>query len=134
MTDTVLHKGGCHCGKVRWQVQASAEVTVWECNCSNCAMRGNVHFIVPAHNFKLQEGSEVWLTLYTFGSHTAKHLFCKVCGITSYYKPRSNPDGIAVTVGCVDAGTITRVTVNKFDGLNWEDSFGASNISSLSKG
>eukprot|EP00250_Pteridium_aquilinum_P022685 c25555_g1_i1 orf=243-653(-) len=133
MSEEVLHKGGCHCGKVRWQVQAKAEVTVWECNCSNCSMRGNTHFIVPAPKFKLQEGSEDWLTVYTFGSQTAKHIFCKVCGITSYYIPRSNPDGVAVTVRCVDPGTITHVIVKKFDGIDWEDSFAASNISSLSK-
>ncbi|KAH7428947.1 hypothetical protein KP509_09G024200 [Ceratopteris richardii] len=96
-------------------------------------MRGNVHFIVPAEDFKLAAASEEWLTTYTFGSHTAKHKFCKVCGITSFYIPRSNPDGVAVTVRCVDPGTIKEVTINKFDGINWEDSYAASNISSMSK-
>ncbi|KAI5077591.1 hypothetical protein GOP47_0007415 [Adiantum capillus-veneris] len=102
MTSKVLHKGGCHCRKVRWQVLAPTELIAWDCNCSNCLMRGNKHFIVPAEDFKLEEGSEDWITTYTFGSHLAKHKFCKVCGISSFYIPRSNPDGIAVTVGCVD--------------------------------
>ncbi|MCO5585949.1 hypothetical protein L7F22_039884 [Adiantum nelumboides] len=134
MASKVLHEGGCHCRKVRWQVLAMTEVVAWDCNCSNCSMRGNTHFIVPAGDFTLQEGSEDWLTTYTFGSHKAKHRFCKMCGITSFYIPRSNPDGIAVTVRCVDPGTITHVSVKKFDGINWEDSFAASDISTLSKG
>lgn len=96
-------------------------------------MRGNTHFVVPSRDFKLQDGSEDWQTIYTFGSHSAKHLFCKVCGITSYYIPRSNPDGIAVTVRCVDPGTITHVTVKHFDGCNWEDAYAASNIATFSR-
>ncbi|EFJ14841.1 hypothetical protein SELMODRAFT_97543 [Selaginella moellendorffii] len=133
MEGLVTHKGGCHCGRVRWEVDAPASVVVWECDCSNCAMRRNTSFIVPEARFRLQPGSEEWLSLYTFGTHQAKHLFCKVCGICSYYKPRSNPDGVSVTVHCVDPGTLRDVQVKCFDGKNWEASFAASNISKLSK-
>lgn len=133
MASKVFHNGGCHCGKVRWQVKAAPDVIAWDCNCSNCRMRRNTHFIVPADDFRLQEGSADWQTVYTFGTHTAKHIFCRVCGITSYYIPRSNPDGVAVTVHCVDPGTLNSVTVKSFDGINWEDSYGASNISAFSK-
>lgn len=133
MANFVQHKGGCHCGKVRWQVHAPSELIVWDCNCSNCSMRRNTHFIVPAGDFKLLDGCEDWQTIYTFGSHTAKHIFCKVCGITSYYVPRSNPDGIAVSVHCVDPGTITGITVKNFDGVRWEDTYAASNIAAFSR-
>lgn len=129
----VLHKGGCHCKRVRFQVRAPAKVVVWECNCSDCHMRGNVHFIVPAEDFELEEPSKEHLTLYTFNTHKAKHLFCKVCGISSFYIPRSNPDGISVTVNCVDPGTISDVEVKTFDGQNWEANFDASGINSCSK-
>ncbi|PKU79030.1 hypothetical protein MA16_Dca000374 [Dendrobium catenatum] len=130
---TIIHSGGCHCKKVRWQVEAPPSVVVWQCNCSNCSMRGNIHFIVPSSRFKLIGDSEQYLTTYTFGSHTAKHLFCKICGITSFYIPRSNPDGIAVTVKCVDDGTISNVEVKLFDGGNWEKSYEQSSIAALSK-
>eukprot|EP00249_Psilotum_nudum_P017632 c26418_g1_i1 orf=649-1074(-) len=133
MADLVLHRGGCHCRRVQWEVQALSELVAWDCNCSNCSMRHNTNFIVPAEDFKLREGSEEWLTVYTFGSHQAKHIFCKVCGITSYYIPRSNPDGIAVTVNCVDPGTITHVEVRKYDGKNWERSYAESHIAKFSK-
>jgi len=133
MDDLVVHKGGCHCGRVRWQTQAPVSIVAWKCNCSDCSMRGNVHFIVPACNFQLQEECREWLTTYTFGTHTAKHIFCKICGITSYYIPRSNPDGVAVTVNCVDPGTIRYVELKHYDGKNWDKFYENSDIKSLSK-
>jgi hypothetical protein len=69
-------------------------------------MRGNPHFVVPAAKFRLDPGAGEFITTYTFGTQTAKHTFCKVCGITSFYTPRSSPGGVAVTVTCVDPGTI----------------------------
>ncbi|KAL6003400.1 hypothetical protein ACLOJK_023623 [Asimina triloba] len=129
----VIHKGGCHCGRVRWQVEALPSVVAWKCNCTNCSMRGNTHFIVPATNFKLIGESEQFLTTYTFGTHTAKHSFCKNCGITSFYVPRSNPDGVAVTCMCVDPGTLSDIEIRHFDGSNWEKSYEQTSISSCSK-
>ncbi|MCL7029821.1 hypothetical protein MKW94_028325, partial [Papaver nudicaule] len=116
----ITHKGGCHCKNVRWEVDAPSSVAVWKCNCTDCSMRGNTHFIVPSTQFKLIGDCEKFITTYTFGTHTAKHTFCKVCGITSFYTPRSNPDGIAVTVNCVDPGTLTHVEIKQFDGRNWD--------------
>jgi len=91
-----------------------------------------MHFIVPVENFKLLQGKEN-LTTYTFNTHTAKHLFCKICGVQSFYVPRSNPDGIAVTVNCLDSSTIASVEVRKYDGKNWEESYKKTGIESLSK-
>jgi hypothetical protein len=118
---------------VRYKVKAPASVVVWDCNCSDCAMRRNVHFVVPKSDFELEESSQEFLTLYTFGTHTAKHYFCKVCGITSFYVPRSNPDGVAVTVHCVDPGTISLAEVKIYDGKNWEASYDKSGIAAFSK-
>ncbi|PKA52370.1 hypothetical protein AXF42_Ash010267 [Apostasia shenzhenica] len=131
--EAVIHTGGCHCKRVRWQVEAPKSIIGWHCNCSDCAMRGNIHFIVPFSKFKLIGDSEPNLTTYTFGTHTAKHTFCKVCGITSFYIPRSNPDGVAVTVKCVDSGTLSHVEHRSFDGINWERSIGGTSISSFSQ-
>ncbi|KAI3910081.1 hypothetical protein MKW92_015047 [Papaver armeniacum] len=132
-TTPVTHKGGCHCRSVRWEVKAPSSITVWKCNCTDCSMRGNTHFIVPSTQFKLIGDSEKFITTYTFGTHTAKHTFCKICGITSFYTPRSNPDGIAVTINCVDPGTVTHVEVKPFDGRNWDRSYRQTSIASCSK-
>ncbi|MFQ5902491.1 MAG: GFA family protein [Candidatus Binatia bacterium] len=115
----VKHVGGCHCGRVRFEVEAPAEIEATECNCSICTKAGFLHLIVPKSRFSLIRGSEN-LSTYTFNTGVAKHLFCNVCGIKSFYIPRSNPDGYSVNVRCLEPATIIKVTVTQFDGKNWE--------------
>ncbi|KAJ3705825.1 hypothetical protein LUZ61_009530 [Rhynchospora tenuis] len=125
MSSEVIHTGGCHCKSVRWQVEAPASVVALECNCSYCSMRGTWGFSVPSSKFKLIGDSNEFISTYSFNTHTARHTFCKVCGITSFYTPRSNPPGKAVTVvvSCVDPGTISHVEIRHFDGRNFEKSY-----------
>ncbi len=95
------YTGGCHCNSVRFTLLAPRHLVVWNCNCSICFMKRNWHFIIPASQFSLVESSKDYLTEYRFNTKTAKHLFCKICGVQAYYVPRSNPDGIAVTLACI---------------------------------
>jgi centromere protein V len=113
------HTGGCHCGAVRFEVDASAELEVHECNCSMCRRLGYLHLIVPSTAFRLLEGEEV-LTVYRFNTGTARHLFCSICGVKSFYVPRSHPDGYSVSARCLDEGTVRGMKVLPFDGANWE--------------
>ena len=115
----VQHRGGCHCGSVRFEVLAPAQAQVSACNCSMCSKAGYLHLIVPADRFKLVKGSEV-LTQYQFNTGTAKHLFCSVCGIKSFYVPRSHPDGFSVNARCLDEGTFTISSVRESNGREWE--------------
>ncbi len=115
----ITHTGGCHCGRVRFEVRAPAKLEVSECNCSICSKSGYLHLIVPADRFKLVSGSEV-LTSYRFNTRTAKHLFCSVCGVKSFYVPRSHPDGFSVNARCLDPGTVEELNIRQFDGRNWE--------------
>jgi len=114
-----LHTGGCHCGRVRFEVVAPAQIEVGECNCSMCAKLGYLHLMVPKSRFRLLSGEEV-LASYEFNTRTAKHLFCSVCGIKSFYVPRSNPEGFSVNARCLDEGTFEITAVRKIDGRNWE--------------
>ena len=118
----VRHAGGCHCGRVRFEVLAPARISVLDCNCSLCAKAGFMHLIVPAERFKLLSGSDS-LSTYTFNTGTAKHHFCSVCGVKSFYVPRSHPDGISVNARCLDAGTVEGMTVEPCDGKEWEQQF-----------
>jgi hypothetical protein len=111
---TVTHRGGCHCGRVRFEVDAPARLDALDCNCSICRMSGFVHLIVPTSRFRLLAGDDA-LVDYTFGTGVAKHRFCRVCGVKSFYVPRSNPDGIDVNVRCIDEGTIELLQVTLFD-------------------
>ena len=117
----VTHTGGCHCGRVRFEVTAPAEIAVTDCNCSICSKTGYLHLTVTRAQFKLLSGADV-LTAYQFNTGTAKHLFCSVCGIKSFYVPRSHPDGYSVNARCLDAGTVKELTVIPMDGVNWEQS------------
>ena len=118
----ITHRGGCHCGRVRFEVIAPARIEVEECNCSICAKSGYLHLIVPAARFKLLSGAESLLS-YRFNTGTADHRFCRVCGVKSFYVPRSHPDGFSVNARCLDEGTVDSMTVTPIDGRNWEKAF-----------
>lgn len=119
--DTVVtHTGGCHCGRVRFEVIAPARLTVSDCNCSICSKSGYLHLIVPKSRFRILSGED-WLTTYEFNTRTAKHLFCSVCGIKSFYVPRSFPEGYSVNARCLDEGSVEEMKVVQTDGKNWEE-------------
>jgi centromere protein V len=115
----VRHTGGCHCGRVRFEVMAPAQIEVGECNCSMCGKTGYLHLVVKKEQFRLVSGEDA-LTNYQFNTKTAKHYFCAHCGIKSFYVPRSHPDGYSVNARCLDEGTVTGMTTRKIDGRNWE--------------
>jgi hypothetical protein len=118
----IKHSGGCHCGRVRFEVQAEAALEVVDCDCSICAMSGFLHLIVPATRFTLTSGSDA-LTTYQFNTGTARHLFCSVCGVKSFYVPRSHPDGFSVNARCLDPGTVQSMTVKPFNGRQWDEQY-----------
>ena len=120
---TSWKKGGCHCGAVCFEVLTPDEVEVQACNCSICRMTGYLHLIVPKSRFRLLAGEEK-LTMYVFNTGTAKHLFCSICGIKSFYVPRSHPDGYSVNFRCLEAEDFRSVLTTEFDGRNWEQHIG----------
>ena len=113
--------GGCHCGAVRFEARLPETVKAQACNCSICAMTGFVHVIVPEQRFRLLQGGES-LTTYTFNTGVARHLFCAKCGVKSFYRPRSNPDGWSVNARCLDGTDGLDIEIEAFDGQNWEES------------
>ena len=159
-------KGSCHCGNTTFEVRmelkkhqdqdgAFVEVDVYKCNCSICWMKQNHHFVVPDECFRLgvaggsgwfygndllacaEESSDQQIRFYRFNTGTALHCFCSNCGICSFYKPRSNPNGVAITIYCMeDYGPETnakdKIKVNwkSFDGVHWEQSMKTSDIKS----
>ena len=111
--------GGCHCGAVRFEAELPRKVLAQSCNCSICAKTGFVHVIVPEARFRLLQGGDS-LTTYTFNTGVSRHLFCATCGVKSFYRPRSNPDGWSVNGRCLDRAEDLDIEIEAFDGQNWE--------------
>lgn len=120
----IKHSGGCHCGRVRFELTAPAAIHVNECNCSMCSKSGYLHLIVAAERFKLLSGEDA-LSTYTFNTGTARHLFCSVCGVKSFYVPRSHPDGFSVNARCLDDGAVESMTIEQTNGREWEKQYPA---------
>src|ERR1700686_151870 len=120
----VLHTGGCHCGRVRFEGQAPSRLTVSECNCSMCSRSGYLHLIVRKSHFRLLQG-EAFLTTYTFNTRTAQHLFCSACGVNPLYVPRSPPDGYSVNARSLDEGRVDAIVIEPINGREWEKQYPA---------
>ena len=123
----MIYSGGCHCGAIQFEVEVSEDINIVECNCSICSKTAYLHLIVPNENFQLLAGKDSYST-YTFDTHEAKHHFCKICGIKSFYIPRSHPEGISVNARCLNKFNLEAFETHKFDGKNWEE-----NIEKLKK-
>jgi hypothetical protein len=113
-----LHRGSCHCGAVRFEVDGELgglEV----CNCSLCVRNGYIHWYVPPERFRLLTSWE-GIETYTFGTRTARHHFCRRCGLSAFRRARSNPKDIDVNVRCLEGVDLDALEVTSFDGQNWE--------------
>ncbi|KAG7340406.1 glutathione-dependent formaldehyde-activating protein [Nitzschia inconspicua] len=141
-TDKGEYRVACHCGRIAGRFACSNQhVVAWDCNCSDCYMRGNIHIIVPEADFRLdmpgKESFEAATIEYLWGQKIAKRQFCKTCGILPWYRPRSNPDGYGITLKCIDWGSeeniIPKVEIRTFDGKNWDESFQKTGIAEQSK-
>ena len=126
------YQGGCHCGRVKWEISCPLRLVVWVCNCSICQMKRNDHCIVPKKSFRLLKGKES-LCKYTFNTHKAEHYFCKYCGVQSFYVPRSNPDGYGVTFTCIYNYKAIKHRFEHFDGQDWESFIEQSGIKKYSQ-
>lgn len=117
MSEAKTQPGGCHCGRVRYDVSLDLGLPVLSCNCSMCGRSGTWLAFVPADRFTLRSG-EADLTDYQFNKKIIHHLFCKVCGIKSFARGTA-PDGsatIAINVRCLDGVDLDALTVHKYDG------------------
>jgi hypothetical protein len=116
MAELRTYQGGCHCGKVRYEVTTDLGRVV-ECNCSHCSRKGFLLAFVNAEHFKLHQGEDE-LTEYRFNKHVVHHLFCKTCGIQSF-SWGVRPDGTkahAVNVRCLEGVEPGSYTVTQVDG------------------
>ncbi len=109
----------CHCGAVEMAVSLSDGLnTAGRCDCSFCARRGAISVTAPLDGIKIVKGSDN-LTLYQWGINTAKHYFCRTCGIYTHHQRRSNPDQYGVNVAALDGVNPRDLgPVPRTDGIN----------------
>ena len=114
-----FHKLTCHCGAIELQVKLTDGLnTARRCDCSFCRRRGAIAATAPLDGVKVVKGAET-LTLYQWGTGTAKHYFCSVCGNYTHHQRRSNPNEFGVNVGALDGvNPSTLVDVPWDDGVN----------------
>ena len=110
--------GGCHCGRIKFEIRIPDKIIVHQCSCSICQKSAYLHLIVPTSRFELQCDEES-LHEYRFHTGIARHLFCNHCGIKSFYVPRSHPDSFSVNLSCVELPDEIEVKIEEFDGRNW---------------
>jgi hypothetical protein len=116
--ETHVYRGGCHCGRVAFEVTGVLELAS-QCNCSICTRKGYLHWIVARENFRMLT-PQTNLATYTFNTGVAKHHFCPQCGVASFYIPRSDPDKIDINVRCLDEVDLAALKLDYFDGQHWE--------------
>ncbi len=116
MENAKTHHGGCHCGRVRYEVAADLTSTI-SCNCSICQKTGTILAFVPEAQFKLVSGEDD-LVDYQFNKKVIHHFFCRVCGVRSFARGTA-PDGrkmAAVNVRCLDDVDVAALNPKPFDG------------------
>ena len=115
----ITHLGSCHCKQIQFEVTGKNNIQVLDCSCSICSIVNYKHYVVDKSQFKLLKGKK-YLSTYTFNTKVAKHMFCKICGIKSFYIPRSHPESISINLNCINSKTINKVKIIKFDGKHWK--------------
>lgn len=114
-----IFRGSCHCGVVTFELQAKIDYVV-ACNCSICRRRGALWHGATEQDLRILTGEDQ-LALYQFGTNTAKHYFCRTCGIHPFVRPRLDPSRWAVNVLCIDGLDVAALPVKHFDGEHWEE-------------
>ncbi|MDE0455783.1 MAG: GFA family protein [Chromatiales bacterium] len=97
-----VYRGSCHCGEITFEVRREKPIEVLiDCNCSICSKKGLVHTPVENDELVILSGEDR-LSLYQFGSMTAKYWFCPRCGVEPFHRSRGNPQRYSVNARCLD--------------------------------
>ena len=116
MAETKTWRGGCHCGKVAYEVETDLAMVI-ACNCSHCQAKGFLLTFVPPSQFRQTAGrSEV--TEYQFNKKQIHHLFCATCGVESFARG-TGPEGeevIAINIRCLDGIELDKIEARPFNG------------------
>jgi len=109
-------KATCHCGAVELRVTLPRGLgTARRCDCSFCRRRGAAAVSAPLADVEIVRGADK-LTLYRWGTGTAQHYFCRICGIYTHHRRRSNPDEYGINLGALEG-----VNPRELEPVPWVD-------------
>lgn len=109
------YRGSCHCQAIQFEIETDfPELTT--CDCSICVKKNALMIRVHETAFRLLKGEEA-LATYQFHTNTAKHHFCKICGIYSFHRKRVTPDYFGVNVFCLHDFDPEGIPVRATDGI-----------------
>jgi hypothetical protein len=109
------YRGSCHCGAVAFEIDSDfPELTT--CDCSMCRRRNALMVKVHETRFRLLAGADA-LTEYQFHTHTARHFFCRTCGIYPFHRKRVSPEHFGVNVFCLEGFDPAGIPVRHTDGV-----------------
>lgn len=113
----VRYQGSCHCGAVRFSFEGEPIEKGLRCNCSICSRKGAMMTseAIPPERFTI-EAEQGALGLYQFGAETARHHFCKRCGIYTFHVTARVPDHYRANLGCIEGVDSFSLEADVFDG------------------
>ncbi len=111
------YQGSCHCGVVRFSFEGEEITKGLRCNCSMCSRKGAMMtpFVIAPELFKIDAQDDA-LGLYQFGAKTAKHYFCKRCGIYTFHETARKLGHYRVNLGCIEGVDPFALEADVFDG------------------
>jgi|SRR6478609_885073 len=117
-------RGSCHCGAVRFKVQAAPAQGASRCNCTVCTKLAVLGSIVKPDAFELLT-PDAEMGEYRWGSKMATRYFCKVCGTHCFGKghlPALGGDFVSFNYNVIDELEISELPVVYWDGRhnNWQ--------------
>lgn len=121
---TQTYEGSCHCGAVRFQLEADLSNGAGRCNCSICTRVAQLGVLVKPEAFRLLAGEEA-LSFYEWGHKVSRRYFCRHCGIHCFGRgslPELGGAFVSANLNCVEALEPTQLKVIYWDGRhnNWE--------------
>lgn len=113
------YEGRCHCGAVKFRIEADAITAGIRCNCSLCSRRGatmSVPYFPPSAI--VVEGMDA-LTLYVWGDRMVNAYFCATCGVYPFHEVIEKPGHLRVNLGCIDGIDAYALPVTMIDGRSF---------------
>ncbi len=112
------YQGSCHCGAVKFTFTCKEITSGIRCTCSICSRKGAMMSPEPIPESDLDITGKENLSLYQFDTKTAKHYFCKTCGIYTFHETSRQPGYMRANLGCFQDIDTSNFKDAVFDGKN----------------